>query len=116
CRVTASRMLNQTMSTFIACRIGMKIGTMITTIGTHSSGQPRTKQVTRIDRIRNVGGISHASSVLAMKAGVPSAENTEPMKVDAASRIITMLVVCAVRKTASLKIAQSSLRWAADTI
>ena len=41
--------------------------------------------------------MSQATSVLAMKVGVPSAENTEPRKVEATSRIITMLAVCAVR-------------------
>ena len=51
----------------------------------------------------------HATSVLAMKVGVPSAENTAPMKVEATSRIITMLEVCAVRKTESLNTAQVSL-------
>ena len=102
-------MLNHTMSIFISCRIGKKIGTMMTTIGTHSSGQPRMKHTTRIARIRKVGGIFHSTSVLAMKVGVPSAENTEPMKVEATSRIITMLEVCTVRNTESLNTAQVSL-------
>ncbi len=39
----------------------------------------------------------HATSALAIQVGVPSAENTEPRKVEATSRIITMLAVCAVR-------------------
>ena len=63
-------MLNHTMSAFISCMIGKKIGTMMTTIGTHSSGQPRTKHTTKIARTRNVGEMSQATSVLAMsKAG-----------------------------------------------
>ena len=57
-----------------------------------------------------------ATSVLAMKAGAPSAENTAPMNVEATSRIITMLDVCAVRNTASLSTVQLSLPWAAVTI
>ena len=56
-----------------------------------------------------------ATSDLAMKVGVPSAENTAPRKVEATSRIITMLAVCAVRKTESLNTAQVSLPWAAVT-
>src|SRR5436189_2516685 len=91
-------MLNHTMSTFIACNIGMKIGTMMTTMGTHSSGHPRMKHTTRIAMMKNPGEMSQESIVFAMKAGVPSAEKTEPMKVDATSRIITMLEVCTVRK------------------
>ena len=75
----------------------MKIGTMITTIGTHSSGQARRKHTPRMSRMRSVVGTFQDTSVCAMKLGVPSAENTEPRKVEAMSRIITMLAVCAVR-------------------
>ena len=84
---------------------------MMTTIGTHSSGQPRMKQSSedREDEARR-GGMPQATSDLAMKVGVPSAENTEPRKLDATSRIITMLAVCAVRKTESLNTAQVSCR------
>jgi hypothetical protein len=59
-------MLNQTMSTFMISSIGMKIGTMITTIGTHSSGQPRMKQSARMARISRVGEMFHETSVSAM--------------------------------------------------
>ena len=90
-------MLNHTMSTFMAIRIGRKIGTMMTTIGTHSSGQPSTKQSARIAMISRPGWMSQASIAFAMKVGVPSAENTEPMKVEATSSTITMLDVCTVR-------------------
>src|SRR5205085_601539 len=110
--VTASRMLNHTMSTFRVSRIGWKIGTMMTTIGTHSRGHPRMKQSTRIERISASAGICHDTRVCAMKVGVPSAEKTEPRKFEAMSRIITMLAVCAVRKVESLKTAHVSLRCA----
>jgi len=50
-----------------------------------------------------------------MNAGVPSAENTDPRKFEAISRIITMLAVCAVRNVESLKTAQLSLRCIAVT-
>ena len=43
------------------------------------------------------GARSQASIALAMKVGVPSAENTDPMKVEATSSTITMLEVCTVR-------------------
>jgi hypothetical protein len=108
CSVTASRMLNQTISTFI-CRIGMKIGTMMTTIGTTERPAEDEAQA-RITRIRT-GGCSRRPA-FAMKVGVPRAENTEPMNVDATSRIITMFAVCAVRNTESFT-AQLSLPWAA---
>src|SRR5512134_2980399 len=97
------------MSTFSTSRVGMKMGTMMTTIGTHASGQPSTKHSARSDRISRSGGMLQATSVLAMKLGVPSAENTEPRKVEAMSRIITMLAVCAVRKVDSLNTVHVSL-------
>ena len=90
-------MLNQTMSTLSASRMGWKIGRMMTTIGTHSSGQPRMKHSARIERINTSPGMFQDTSVCAMKLGVPRAENTEPRKFDAMSRIITMLAVWAVR-------------------
>ncbi len=74
------------------------------------------KQTTRIARIRKSGGMFQAISVFAMYAGVPSAENTEPMNVDATSRIITMLDVCTVRNVASFRIGHVSRPCAAVTI
>ena len=59
--------------------------------------------------------MSQASIAFAMKVGVPSAENTEPMKVEATSSTITMLEVCTVRKVASFSIGQVSLPCAAVT-
>src|SRR6185369_16139251 len=77
--------------------------------------QPRTKHTINISRMRKVGGTFHETSVCAMKAGVPSAENTAPKNVDATSRIITMLDVCTVRNTESLKTVQLSRPCAAVT-
>ncbi len=43
CRVTATRMQNQTRSIPISLTRGMRMGTKIRTIGTHSNGHPRMK-------------------------------------------------------------------------
>ena len=85
---------------------GMKIGIMMTTIGIHSNGQPKTKQVIKMPMRKTQLGKFQERRVLAINVGVPSVEKTTPMNVEAARRIITMLVVSAVRNTASFTTAK----------
>ena len=83
---------------------GRKMGSTITTMGTHSSGQPRMK-ITTSRKIRNsVGEKLNVSSDSAMNWGVPRRENTAPKKFDAATRKRIMHEVWPVRYTASVMI------------
>jgi hypothetical protein len=109
-------MENHIIFTFIPMITGRKIGTMTTTIGTHSKGQPRIKQTVRIPTRKHQGGKFQESKVLAMKDGVPIEEKTTPMNVEAARRTITMLVVSAVRKTDSFKRLKVSFPFSIVTI
>jgi hypothetical protein len=95
---------------------GRKIGIMTTTIGIHSRGQPKIKQTIRMPPRKTQLGKSQESRVLAMKVGVPMEEKTTPMNVEAARRIITMLVVSAVRKTASFMSSKVSFPFSFATI
>ena len=60
------------------------------------------KQTIRMPITKTQGGMFQDSNVSAMNLGVPMEEKTAPMNVEAARRIITMLVVSAVRKADSL--------------
>ena len=88
---------------------------MTTTIGTHSRGHPRIKQTIRMPITNTQGGMLKDKSVSAMNLGVPMEEKTAPMNVEAARRIITMLVVSAVRKAESLMSLKVSRLLAAVT-
>ena len=54
------------------------IGTTISTIGTHSSGQPSTKMIPRMSSSIIVGGRSSPRRDSAISVALPSRENTAP--------------------------------------
>ena len=84
--MTATKIPNHVRLISSLTRTGIRIGTMINTIGTHSSGQPRRK-IKAIMMIRTaVADKSHANKNSVSIIGVPSRENTAPKKFDAATR------------------------------
>src|SRR4028118_1774779 len=83
-RQTATSVQNQTRSMPSDFTSGSRIGTTISTIGTHSSGQPSTKMIARIRIKARIGGSDRPSSDSAISVALPSRENTAPKKVGAA--------------------------------
>ena len=95
--------------------IGRKIGTKMTMISVHSSGQPRTKMIA-CDRIMNwIGDRFSDSTQLSSSAWPPRIANTAENKAEPTNSQHTIEVVLAVRNTASLVRFQSSVRaWNAS--
>ena len=94
-------MPNQTRFTSSLIRTGIRIGTMIRTIGTHSSGQPRRKiSAMMISKIQ-VTEMSHDSRNSVNSIGVPRRENTAPKKFEAATRNRIRTVISSVLISAS---------------
>ncbi len=89
---------------------GRKIGTKITMISVHSSGQPSTKMIA-CDRIMNwMGVILSDSTQCSTSACPPRMANTPENSAEPTNSQHTMAVVLAVRNTASLVRFQSSVR------
>ena len=86
CRFTATRMPNQVRSIFSSLMIGSMIGTKMSTIGTHSSGQARRKITAMTTISRSHGESCRSSSARVIVSGVPRRENTAPKKFEAATR------------------------------
>ena len=91
-------------------RRGRKIGTKMTMISVHSSGQPRTKMIA-CDRIMNCRGDKSSDSThRSTSAWPPRMANTPENSAEPTNSQHTMAVVLAVRNTASLVRFQSSVR------
>ena len=91
-------------------RSGRKIGTKMTMISVHSSGQPRMKMIA-CDRIMNCMGVrSSASTQRSTSAWPPRMANTPENRAEPTNSQHTIAVVLAVRNTASLVRFQSSVR------
>src|SRR5436190_6565494 len=102
CRQTATSVQNHTRSMPSFCTSGSRIGTTISTIGTHSSGQPSTKIIASISSSMIVGEKLSVSSDSAMRVAEPSRENTAPKKLDAATSNRIMHDTSSVEYTAFL--------------
>jgi hypothetical protein len=66
---------------------------MMSTMGTHSSGQPSRKISARISIMISSGDMSSPSSTSVSIFGVPRFENTAPKKFDAATRNMISTVI-----------------------
>ena len=89
---------------------GRKIGTKMTMISVHSSGQPRTKMIA-CDRIMNCIGVMLSESThCSTNAWPPRMAKTPENNAEPTNSQHTMAVVLAVRNTASLVRFQSSVR------
>ena len=73
--------------------VGIRIGTMIRTIGTHSKGQPRRKISAMISMRIRTGDISSDRSNSVSIFGVPRFEKTAPKKFEAATRNMIRTVI-----------------------
>ena len=70
---------------------GSTIGNTINTIGTHSSGQPKTKISRSMAINSSMGGSDRLVSKLARKSALPRRENTAPNKLEETTSIKIML-------------------------
>ncbi len=104
--MTATSVQNQIRSMPAACTIGSTIGTTISTIGTHSSGQPSTKISARITISIMVGGSDMLVSSCATNSALPRRENTEPNRFEAATSSRIMLETSSVWNADLLSLAQ----------
>ncbi len=83
---------------------------MISTIGTHSSGQPSRKINAMIRNRISIGDRSSIRRYSVSMVGVPSRENTAPKKFDAATRNRISVEISSVLTSASCMPFQVSFR------
>lgn len=108
CRFTATRIPNHALSKPSLSTSGSRKGTTISTIGTHSSGQPSRKMSAMMMKSITYGLRSSPRSSSVSMPGVPRRANTAPKKFEAATRKRIRTEISSVRMSASLRLARVS--------
>ena len=98
CRLTATMVPNSTGSTLKCVSSGTKIGTKITMISVHSSGQPRKKMMSWAMSMNCSGDRSRPSTHCSMICCPPCSANTAENSAEPTNSQHTIAVVLAVRK------------------